>query len=225
MSTPCPGRTRPARPSAAPPSPAHRDLTRPQRSTLQPAPTNERLSLTAAPMTRATGRPWPLRTAGARWAGRPGSSPRWGWPASRPVQVLCPGRWRGLLNRHREHRRALFLIRGLRGARAPLGGREPRRRAPHGRPSVGRRRDAPRGREDRELAGDGPTPARARARGSEPTAPARPRATCASWSARRSSSRRRGAGLSRGGMRSARSTRPETAPGSAGGGSSPVPPI
>jgi hypothetical protein len=33
-----------------------------------------------------------LRTAGARWAGRSGSSPRWGWPASRPIQVLGPGR-------------------------------------------------------------------------------------------------------------------------------------
>ena len=41
-------------------------------------------------------RRWRLRTAGARWAGRPGSSPRWGWPASRPVQVLCPGRCRGI---------------------------------------------------------------------------------------------------------------------------------
>jgi Glyoxalase/Bleomycin resistance protein/Dioxygenase superfamily len=37
----------------------------------------------------------PLRTAGARWAGRPGSSPRWGWPAIRPVRALCPGRCRG----------------------------------------------------------------------------------------------------------------------------------
>src|SRR6267378_3582511 len=33
--------------------------------------------------------------AGARWAGRPGSSPRWMWPAIRPVRAPCPGRCRG----------------------------------------------------------------------------------------------------------------------------------
>ncbi len=27
-----------------------------------------------------------------RWAGRPGSSHRWGWPARRPVRAPCPGR-------------------------------------------------------------------------------------------------------------------------------------
>jgi hypothetical protein len=46
-------------------------------------------------MSRASGRPWPFRTAGARWAGRLGSSPRWEWPAIRPVRALCPGRCRG----------------------------------------------------------------------------------------------------------------------------------
>jgi hypothetical protein len=35
------------------------------------------------------------RTPVARWAGRPGSSPRWRWPAIRPVRALCPGRCRG----------------------------------------------------------------------------------------------------------------------------------
>ena len=40
-------------------------------------------------------RPWPLRTAGARWAGRPGSLPPSGWTASRPVRARCPGRCRG----------------------------------------------------------------------------------------------------------------------------------
>jgi hypothetical protein len=51
--------------------------------------------LDEASMSRASCRPWPFRTAGARWAVRPGSSPRWGWPAIRPVRALCPGRCRG----------------------------------------------------------------------------------------------------------------------------------
>ncbi len=33
-----------------------------------------------------------LRTAGARQAGRPGSAPRWGWPAIRPARAPGPGR-------------------------------------------------------------------------------------------------------------------------------------
>jgi hypothetical protein len=45
----------------------------------------------AAPISR----PWPLHTAGARWAGRPGSSHRSGWPAIRPVRAPCPGRCQG----------------------------------------------------------------------------------------------------------------------------------
>jgi hypothetical protein len=49
----------------------------------------------ATPMSRASCGSWPFRTAGARRAGRPGSSPRWGWPAIRPVRALCPGRCRG----------------------------------------------------------------------------------------------------------------------------------
>jgi hypothetical protein len=41
-------------------------------------------------------RPWPLRSAGGRWAGRPGSLRPSGWLASRPGQALCPGRCRGI---------------------------------------------------------------------------------------------------------------------------------
>ena len=37
----------------------------------------------------------PLRTAGGRWAGRPGSLPPSGWTASRPGRARCPGRHRG----------------------------------------------------------------------------------------------------------------------------------
>jgi hypothetical protein len=37
----------------------------------------------------------PFRTAGGRWAGRPGSLPPSGWTASRPVRARCPGRCRG----------------------------------------------------------------------------------------------------------------------------------
>src|SRR6266581_7195189 len=42
-----------------------------------------------------SGRAWPFRTAGGRWAGRPGSSTPSGWFASRPGRALCPGRCRG----------------------------------------------------------------------------------------------------------------------------------
>src|SRR5512133_541752 len=40
-------------------------------------------------------RSWPLRTAGGRWAGRPGSLPPSGWTAMPPGRALCPGRCRG----------------------------------------------------------------------------------------------------------------------------------
>lgn len=39
-------------------------------------------------------RPWPSRTADARWCGRSGSSARSGWTAGRPARVRCPRRWR-----------------------------------------------------------------------------------------------------------------------------------
>jgi hypothetical protein len=42
-----------------------------------------------------SGRAWPLRTAGGRWAGRPGSLPPSGWTAIPPGRALCPGRCRG----------------------------------------------------------------------------------------------------------------------------------
>src|SRR5205085_10093677 len=35
---------------------------------------------------------WTLRTPVARWAGRPGSSPRWVWSGCRPDRALSPGR-------------------------------------------------------------------------------------------------------------------------------------
>src|SRR5712692_4882266 len=38
---------------------------------------------------------WRLHTAGARWAGRPGSLPPSGWTASRPGRALRPGQCRG----------------------------------------------------------------------------------------------------------------------------------
>ena len=66
-----------------------------QLSTLQPAPTHDRLSLTAAPRSRATRRRWRLDTAGARSAGRPGSLRPSSPLASRPGQAQCPGRRRG----------------------------------------------------------------------------------------------------------------------------------
>jgi hypothetical protein len=47
-------------------------------------------------ISRASCRPWPVRTPGARWAGRPGSLPPSGWLAIRPGQALCPGRCRGI---------------------------------------------------------------------------------------------------------------------------------
>ena len=53
-------------------------------------------SLDEVSISRSSCRQWPFRTAGARWAGRPGSSPRWGWPAIRPGQAPCPGRCRGI---------------------------------------------------------------------------------------------------------------------------------
>jgi hypothetical protein len=40
-------------------------------------------------------RAWPFRTAGGRWAGRPGSLPPSGWTAIPPGRALCPGRCRG----------------------------------------------------------------------------------------------------------------------------------
>ncbi|MCW2651420.1 MAG: hypothetical protein JWR32_2396 [Mycobacterium sp.] len=73
-----------------------RSATRRQLSTLLPAPIHDRLSLSAAPMSRASGRRWRLHTAGARWAGRPGSLRPSGWLASRPGQALRPGRCRGI---------------------------------------------------------------------------------------------------------------------------------
>ena len=73
-----------------------RSATRRQLSTLQPAPIHDRLSLTAAPMSRPSGRRWRFHTAGARWAGRRGSLRPSGWLASRPGQALCPGRCRGI---------------------------------------------------------------------------------------------------------------------------------
>src|SRR6266849_6999282 len=42
-----------------------------------------------------SGRAWPFRTAGGRWAGRPGSLPPAGWTAIPPGRALRPGRWRG----------------------------------------------------------------------------------------------------------------------------------
>jgi hypothetical protein len=42
-----------------------------------------------------SGRAWPFRTAGGRWAGRPGSLPPSGWTAIPPLRALCPGRCQG----------------------------------------------------------------------------------------------------------------------------------
>jgi hypothetical protein len=70
--------------------------TRPQRSTLQPAPTNERLSLNAGTCVSCFSWRWRVHTAGARRAGRPGSLRPSSRLASRPGQARCPGRCRGI---------------------------------------------------------------------------------------------------------------------------------
>jgi hypothetical protein len=48
-----------------------------------------------ARLARAPCRAWPTRTAGARPYGRPASSPRWRWRATRPARAPDPGRSRG----------------------------------------------------------------------------------------------------------------------------------
>jgi hypothetical protein len=52
-------------------------------------------SLDEVPRPRASCRAWPTRTADARRYGRPGSSPRWRWRATRPARAPGPGRSRG----------------------------------------------------------------------------------------------------------------------------------
>jgi hypothetical protein len=65
---------------------------------LQPHPVSWRLEVAPRPncstprFVASLPSRWTLRTPVARWAGRPGSSPRWVWSGCRPDRALRPGR-------------------------------------------------------------------------------------------------------------------------------------